>query len=298
MYACTVALRKLLERWTRAGRTLVILMNLALLGMMLGIATACDNVRTVAPNPEARPTDATRATTPSRPAVPEQPSAAPSSLAAPVASAPAAASAAASAAEAPAPPRRIYIHPLGPLLPDADAEFVSTSLAAFYAMDVLMLPRSPLPSDAYYKPRSRYRAEKLLTHLQASLPEDGFRVLGLTGHDISTTKDQYEDWGILGLATVDGEACVISTFRTKKGATSPEHSRIRLGKTAVHEIGHTLGLPHCPNAGCLMEDARGTVSTTDTEYDLCPDCRAKLGAAGYPLATGKPIPWPRPGGYE
>ena len=262
-------------------------MSLALLGTTLCSATACDNVRTVAPNPEARPTDVTRATTSPRPPVPEQPAAAPSAVAAPVASAP---------APAAAPPRRIYIHPLGPLLPDADAEFVNTSLGAFYAMDVLMLPRSPLPQDAYYKPRSRYRAEKLLDHLQASLPEDGFRVLGLTGHDISTTKDQYEDWGILGLATVDGEACVISTFRTKKGAKSPEHARIRLGKTAVHEIGHTLGLDHCPNPGCLMEDARGTVSTTDTEYDLCHDCRAKLEAAGYPLATGKTIPWPRPGG--
>jgi len=262
-------------------------MSLVMLGITLGSATACDNVRTVAPNPEARPTDATRATTAPRPPVPEHAAAAPSPSAPPppVASAPPAA----------APLRRIYIHPLGPLLPDADAEFVNTSLGAFYAMDVLMLPRTPLPKDAYYKPRSRYRAEKLLDHLLTSLPEDGFRVLGLTGHDISTTKDQYEDWGILGLATVDGEACVISTFRTKKGAKSPEHARIRLGKTAVHEIGHTLGLDHCPNAGCLMEDARGTVSTTDTEYDLCPDCRTKLEAAGYPLATGKPIPWPRPG---
>ena len=168
------------------------------------------------------------------------------------------------------------------------------SLAAFYAMDITMLPRTPLPSDAYYPPRSRYRAEKLLDHLLAALPSDGFRVLGLTGHDISTTKDEYEDWGILGLATVDGEACVISSFRARRGSKNAEHARIRLGKTAVHEIGHTLGLPHCPNQGCLMEDARGTVATTDTEYDLCPDCRARLERNGYSLAKGVPIPWPRP----
>lgn len=169
-----------------------------------------------------------------------------------------------------------------------------TSLAAFYAMDIRLLPRVPLPRDAYYAPRSRYRAEKLLDHLLAALPSDGFRALGLTGHDISTTKDEYEDWGILGLATVDGEACVISSFRARRGARNAEHARIRLGKTAVHEIGHTLGLPHCPNQGCLMEDARGTVATTDTEYDLCPDCRARLEQSGYELAKGTTIPWPRP----
>lgn len=259
-------------------RTLALL--IACIGM-LAIAAGCENVRRVAPKPQASPA----ATPPPRPPA-----------AAANAEPPPAASTAPPAALPAASPRRIYIHPLGPSLRDADAAFVRASLAAFYAMDVLLLPRSPLPSDAYYKPRLRYRAEKLLDHLQASLPEDGFRVLGLTGHDISTTKDNYEDWGILGLATVDGEACVISTFRTRKGATSAKHARIRLGKTAVHEIGHTLGLPHCPNAGCLMEDARGTVTTTDGEYDLCHDCRAKLEAAGYPLATGTTIPWPRPGG--
>jgi len=296
MYAYEVAWRKLLKRGPGARRALVMLLTCV---AMLAIATACENVRTVAPNPAARPTDATRATASDATASDATPPGAhvpatSSSVAPSAASAHATATAPVTAPDPP--PRRIYVHPLGPSLPDADADFVRTSLAAFYAMDVLMLERSPLPSDAYYRPRSRYRAEKLLTHLQASLPEDGFRVLGLTGHDISTTKDQHEDWGILGLATVDGEACVISTFRTKKGATSPEHARIRLGKTAVHEIGHTLGLPHCPNAGCLMEDARGTVSTTDTEYDLCHDCRARLEAAGYPLATDTTIPWPRPDG--
>lgn len=263
-------------------RLLVLLMSV---GLLL-IATGCENARTVAQTPQPSPVFGT----PAAPHTPETPAtgSAPDSPVAPADS---------TTPSAPVPAlRRLYIHPLGPELPDEDADFVRRSLAAFYAMDVRMLPRSPLPSDAYYKPRARYRAEKLLDHLQASLPEDGFRVLGLTGKDISTTKDNFEDWGILGLATVDGEACVISTFRTKKGAKSPEHARIRLGKTAVHEIGHTLGLPHCPNAGCLMEDARGTVTTTDGEYDLCHDCRAKLEAAGYPLATDTTIPWPRPGG--
>jgi archaemetzincin len=189
----------------------------------------------------------------------------------------------------------LSIQPLGADLPDPDVALVKEALLAFYDLDVQVASRVPLPQIAYYPKRGRYRAEKLLDFLEAAAPKNVFRTLGLTAVDISTTKGSYEDWGVLGLGTLDdGRACVISSFRTTRGASGPEHARIRLAKTAVHEIGHTLGLDHCPNVGCLMQDGHGTVFTTDGEYDLCAKCRAKLVAAGHPLAVGRAIPWPRP----
>jgi archaemetzincin len=188
----------------------------------------------------------------------------------------------------------LSIQPLGDELPDPAVALVKDALFAFYDLDVQVAARVPLPTVAYYPKRSRYRAEKLLDFLEAEAPKNVFRTLGLTAVDISTTKGSYEDWGVLGLGTIDGGTCVISSFRTTRGAQGPEHARIRLAKTAVHEIGHTLGLEHCPNAGCLMQDGQGTVFTTDGEYDLCADCRAKLVAHGHRLAVGRAIPWPRP----
>lgn len=189
--------------------------------------------------------------------------------------------------------RLIYVQALGKALPDADLAMVVRALAAFYAVEVKTLGRVDLPKSAYYPKRGRYRAEKLLDFLKPRLPAGGSRILGLTGVDISTTKGKIDDWGILGLATIDGAACVLSSFRCKRQAKNAEHARIRLGKVAVHEIGHTFGLDHCPNRGCLMEDGGGSVLTTDREYDLCFESRRALSEHGVELADGE-IPWPKP----
>lgn len=187
----------------------------------------------------------------------------------------------------------IYLQPIGDATPLAETTAVRTALEGFYPAEVVILPVMPLPTAAYYAPRKRYRAEKLLDALRPKLPADGVRIIGLTTVDISTTNDAIYDWGIMGLGDLDGKASVISTFRCKKKAKSPAHARERLAKVAVHEVGHTLSLDHCPTPGCIMHDAMGKVATIDTEYDLCPRCRALLAKAGHVLAPAK-IPWERP----
>ena len=76
-------------------------------------------------------------------------------------------------------------------------------LLAEYGVEVERLPARVLPASAYHPPRRRYRAEKLLDFLRASIPATApasARILGLTAVDISTTKDRNVDWGIFGLA--------------------------------------------------------------------------------------------------
>jgi archaemetzincin len=186
----------------------------------------------------------------------------------------------------------LYVQPLGGCSDNAAgvAEIVA-ALRAFYPIDVRVLACQELPKAAFYPPRKRYRAERLLLYLNQRMPKDGWRILGVTDADISTTKDRIPDWGVMGLGELPGTATVISSFRCRKKARSPAHAIERLAKVAVHEIGHTLGLPHCPTRSCLMEDAMGQVVTTDRERDFCPRCRTLARQHGFTIADKPPAAW-------
>jgi archaemetzincin len=121
---------------------------------------------------------------------------------------------------------------------------------------------------------------------------DAYRILGVTDVDISTTNGAYAGWGVMGLGSMDGRSCVLSSFRCSRSAKDAEHALIRFGKTAVHELGHTFGLPHCPTRGCIVEDGHGTATTTDHEYELCVACRARLVDTGHATAKDRETPWP------
>lgn len=173
----------------------------------------------------------------------------------------------------------------------AGVEQVVAALRAFYPMEVRILACQEMPKFAYYAPRKRYRAERLLEYLNKRMPKDGWRILGLTDIDISTTKGKILDWGVMGLGELPGTATVISSFRCRKKARSLAHGIERLAKVAVHEIGHTLALDHCPTVGCLMEDAMGKVVTTDRERDFCPRCRALAKRNGFTISENPSAAW-------
>ena len=155
------------------------------------------------------------------------------------------------------------------------AEFVKSVLENEFLLSEVKIIPMKLPDETYYKPRNRYRADKLIRYLRDN--SDTQKIIGITEKDISTTLGNHEDWGIMGLGFRPGKSCVVSTFRTFRGAKSENHQKERLKKVVLHEFAHTLGLPHCKNsATCLMRDANGKVSTIDEESDFCDKCKIKI----------------------
>jgi archaemetzincin len=171
-------------------------------------------------------------------------------------------------------PAVIAVQPLGPVNAERLA-VVKQGLEQAFGVTVEVRKSSPLPKSAWYAPRARYRADTLLDHLKETAGPKPPVVIGITEKDISCTKDQYVDWGIFGLGELDGRACIVSSFRLSARGADEKKLRERLRKVAIHEVGHVTGLPHCPKAGCVMQDAEASIDTVDRESGaFCEECKA------------------------
>lgn len=133
----------------------------------------------------------------------------------------------------------------------------------------------PLPASAYYPPRRRYRADQILNFLNGQKSRVGDKILAVTMVDVSTAKPPHADWGVFGLGILGGKSCVVSTYRLNK--PGPKTLRERVAEVALHEVGHTFGLEHCPTPGCLMNDAEGSIKSIDSSSgDFCPTCLHRI----------------------
>ena len=174
-------------------------------------------------------------------------------------------------------PKVIRIQPFGDM-PATEVAYVYQQLLATHD-SVVLLKKIDLPPATFYPKRNRYRADSLIVFLKNQTP-NGCITIGLTNKDISTTKGKFKDWGVMGLGYCPGKACVVSTFRLSKKETTDQ-----LFKTAIHELGHTYGLPHCPINTCFMRDAEGK-NRLNQETDFCAKCKQFLQNKGWKL----PIP--------
>jgi archaemetzincin len=74
----------------------------------------------------------------------------------------------------------------------------------------------------------------------------------------------------MGLGYRPGNACVASSFRL-----NTKNKNEQFYKIAIHELGHTQGLKHCPDKTCFMRDAEGK-NPTNEEKDFCQNCKKVL----------------------
>ncbi|MGZ3776519.1 MAG: hypothetical protein ACXVI9_02695 [Mucilaginibacter sp.] len=173
------------------------------------------------------------------------------------------------------PPNRVFVIQPFADIPLSRVNAIYDSLKKINPKTILKTAIA-LPPAAFYSPRNRYRADSIINYLNRFASADTV-IIGLTNKDISTTKGEIADWGVMGLGFQPGNACVISTFRLSKTLLSDQFYKLSL-----HELAHTQDLPHCKNKTCIMRDAEGG-NHLDEETGFCQSCKSFLKSKGWLL---------------
>lgn len=161
----------------------------------------------------------------------------------------------------------ILIQPFEDVKPKQLTE-ISENIRKIYPKIKILKPIK-FPQNTYYEPRNRYRADSIIKYLRTKTPNNCV-TLALTNKDISVTKGKVADFGVMGLGYRPGNACVASSFRL-----NPKNKNEQFYKIAIHELGHTQGLKHCPDKTCFMRDAEGKNPTNEEKY-FCQNCKKVL----------------------
>ena len=93
-------------------------------------------------------------------------------------------------------PVTTYIQPFANI-PAKEILFVFDQIKKVYPNTILVHP-IPIPVSCWYAPRNRYKADSIIHYLSATTSKRSVTI-GITNKDISTTKNNISDFGIIGL---------------------------------------------------------------------------------------------------
>jgi archaemetzincin len=124
--------------------------------------------------------------------------------------------------------------------------------------------------------RRQYNSSKLLLQILAAPPPGATRVMAVADVDLFIPILTF----VFGEAQLDGIAAVVSLHRlNSKFYGLPENRNVlteRLVKESIHELGHTFGLLHCRQPGCVMNTSTYVEDIDQKSVDMCDRCREQL----------------------
>ena len=165
----------------------------------------------------------------------------------------------------------------GPGLPAGEVTLelldeLAAALARVFRVSCRVRPE-PLEAGFAFDPaRNQYHSTAILQRMSARAEGD-VRLLGVTALDLYVPVLTF----VFGEAQLEGCCALVSLHRLREEFYGlPAQNDLlheRLTKEAVHELGHTFGLRHCPDWRCVMASAHGVERLDVKSADFCPACR-------------------------
>ncbi len=137
--------------------------------------------------------------------------------------------------------------------PEDAAAALGPALREAFGREVALAPRRlPLPPGSLDPRRGQVRSAALLDALAAERRPEWERLLGIADVDLFAPPLNF----VFGEADPRRGVAVFSLARLRPAGALGEAAlarfRRRAATEAIHELGHTYGLDHCADPGCVM----------------------------------------------
>lgn len=155
-------------------------------------------------------------------------------------------------------------------------EKIRPHLEKIFGKKVIIGEIFSLPLSAYNPSRKQFYSTALLNKLFLRKGKEYERILGIADVDLYIPQLNF----VFGEADPVSGVSIISLTRLRQefyGRSKDNALFIdRAIKEAVHELGHTYGLDHCPDVKCVMHFSNSLRDTDIKEKEFCNKCIRRI----------------------
>ena len=173
----------------------------------------------------------------------------------------------------------VYLVPIG----EVDEDILTSLCQALereFGKPCEVAPALPYPSYAYNERRQQYLSSSILHRMRGLALPRAHRLLGVVDLDLYVPELNF----VFGQASLRGKEAVIALPRLRQSLyglpDDPGLFQQRVVKEAVHELGHTYGLGHCPDRLCVMHFSNSLHDTDIKGRSFCSNCQVGLASQG------------------
>jgi len=169
--------------------------------------------------------------------------------------------------------RYIYFQPVGEVGEEL-LRYLGTQIEGVYGYPCRIAFPASQSEVAYSKDRRQYNAAVILGGIGRKMPVDAKRLLNVVDVDLFVPGMNF----VFGLAMGRGAVISLTRLRPEYYGEKKNESlfRERALKEAIHELGHTFGLNHCPDTRCIMHFSNTLEDTDIKGPGFCRNCSTRI----------------------